>query len=206
MKKIDENVFLYFNQSGTDTWDFFWTLLTDKFVAIPLFAVLLCVIWYKSSFKTTLYIGVFLVAIVGFTDLSGKVIKNTVKRPRPCSVHSPIQQEVRVVSDGVIDGLTTKNAEKCEKYSFFSSHAAVSMALAVFLGLLLNSVFSWSLFLMVVWAVLVSVSRIYLGFHYPFDILAAWVYGALVAWLAYKLYVYFASKLSPHHWFNALNK
>lgn len=186
MKRIDEQLFLYFNQSGSEQWDLFWTLLTDKFLALPLFGLILLFLWKKYNFRTAFILGSFMVIMVGFTDVIATVVKNTVERPRPCSVNSPISEQVRVVSDGFFGSLTTKNVEKCEKFSFFSAHAAVSFALALFFGLLLTKSFRYALQLLLIWGFLVSISRIYLGFHYPSDILVGGIVGALIGWVTYK--------------------
>lgn len=188
MKNLDKELFLWFNQLGNESFDFFWVFLTDKFIAIPFFGFLVLLIWYKSNFKTALVVGVFLLALVGFTDLFATLIKNWVERPRPCSVHSNLTDQVRVVSDGLFRTVTTSNTEKCEKFSFFSSHAAVSFALATFLGLLLQKLRKSALFWMLLWAFLVSVSRIYLGFHYPSDISVGGIVGAVFGFIAFEIY------------------
>jgi undecaprenyl-diphosphatase len=195
MKNIDESLFLVFNQSGSETWDFFWTLLTDKYLAALLFGVILLFLWKRYNFKTVFVLGAFLVVMVGVTDVFSTVVKNLVERPRPCSVNSSIVDQVRVVSDGVFGSLTTKNAEKCEKFSFFSAHAAVSLALALFFGLILNKQFKHSMFILVVWGVLVSASRIYLGFHYPSDVIVGAIVGALFGFLFFKILFALQSRL-----------
>lgn len=177
MKKLDTELFLYFNQSGTENWDFFWALLTDKYVALILFALILLILLVKIKFKATFFIGAVMVLLVGTTDVFSRVVKNTFERPRPCSIHSPIQSQVRVVRDGVLKTLTVDNTEKCEKYSFFSSHAAVSFALAIFFGLILKRFNKTWLYALIIWGILVSISRIYLGFHYPSDILTGMLVG-----------------------------
>lgn len=196
MDKIDESLFLAFNKSGSKAWDLFWVILTDKYLAALIFGFILLFLWWKYSFKTVFIIGLFMIALVGVTDGLSTGVKNVVKRHRPCSVHSPISVQVRVVSDGLFSDLTTKNEEKCEKYSFFSSHAAVSFALALFFGLLLNRWFKYSLLLLTVWGVLVGSSRIYLGFHYPSDIIVGAMVGVLVGVSAYRGLIFFQSKLN----------
>lgn len=197
MKNLDQDLFLTFNQSGSESWDLFWTLLTDKYLALPVFAILLLIILIKFKFKTAFVVGVFMVALVGVTDLFSSVVKNTVERPRPCSINSPIQDEVRIVSDGIFGSLTTSNEEKCEKFSFFSAHAAVSFALALFFGLILKRFSTIWLFTLIIWAILVSISRIYLGFHYPSDILTGAIVGTLFGTLFY--YLLLRSKKFFHH-------
>lgn len=197
MKNLDKDLFLSFNQSGSESWDFFWTLLTDKYLAIPVFALLLLIVLLKYKFKTAFVVGVFMVALIGVTYVFSSVVKSTVQRPRPCSINSPIKDEVRIVSDGVFGNLTTSNVEKCEKFSFFSSHAAVSFALALFFGLILAKIASVWLFALIIWATLVSISRIYLGFHYPSDILVGAIVGGVFGFAFYRL-ILFGQKYTNH--------
>lgn len=197
MKNLDKDLFLSFNQSGSESWDFFWTLLTDKYLAIPVFALLLLIVLLKYKFKTAFVVGVFMVALIGVTYVFSSVVKSTVQRPRPCSINSPIKDEVRIVSDGVFGNLTTSNVEKCEKFSFFSSHAAVSFALALFFGLIISKIASVWLFVLIIWATLVSISRIYLGFHYPSDILVGAIVGGVFGYAFYRL-ILFGQKYTNH--------
>jgi undecaprenyl-diphosphatase len=78
-------------------------------------------------------------------------------------------------------------APRCGRYGYFSAHAASSMALAIFLGLLFRKTYKYLVFLLLFWASIVGFSRIYLGVHYPLDILTGMVIGALVGFLIYKI-------------------
>jgi len=112
-----------------------------------------------------------LIAIVLFTltdQFASTVIKNLVERPRPC--HEV--EGVRVLY-------------RCGKtFSFPSGHAMTSMAAAIFFGLMFRRL----LWLLIAASVLVSYSRVYLGVHYPFDLLAGWVFGGGLAVLAVLVY------------------
>jgi undecaprenyl-diphosphatase len=69
-------------------------------------------------------------------------------------------------------------------YGFFSAHAANSMAVAIFMGMLLRQLWSWFIFVGVLLALMVGFSRIYLGVHYPFDVLIGFFIGAFFAFMA----------------------
>ncbi len=101
--------------------------------------------------------------------------KNTFERLRPC--HQ--LEQVRIV--GECGGL----------YSFISSHAANTFAIAFFIGLTLKNI-KWFVFLFS-WAVIIGYSRIYLGVHFPFDIIGGMFWALFVSLLVYNV---FKSKLN----------
>lgn len=116
--------------------------------------------------RTTVLLAVILLTLTD--QLSSTVIKNLVERARPC--HDV--EGVRVLY-------------RCGKtFSFPSSHAVSSMAAAIYFGLLYRRLL-WSL---VAVSVLVSYSRIYLGIHFPFDILGGWLLGGGLASAAVWVY------------------
>lgn len=112
--------------------------------------------------------------------------KDVFERLRPC--HNPNIASLVHVVDGCGG-----------KYGFVSSHASNSFALALFIGLLLRKHYKYFLPLMVFWAALVSYSRIYVGVHYPADILGGAILGSLIGifvyWLMKKLNAKFNFKL-----------
>jgi undecaprenyl-diphosphatase len=71
-------------------------------------------------------------------------------------------------------------ADGCGRYGYFSAHAASSMAAAVFLGLLLKPYFKALPFVLLLWASVIAYSRIYLGVHYPLDIITGMFFGACI--------------------------
>ncbi|MDO9596071.1 MAG: phosphatase PAP2 family protein, partial [Lutibacter sp.] len=79
-------------------------------------------------------------------------------------------------------------------YGYFSAHAANTMALAVFFGLLLRNKLSYLFPILVIWAILVSYSRIYLGVHFPLDILTGMLIGLIYGTLFYALFKAFLKK------------
>ena len=121
-----------------------------------------------------------IIIVIGLSDwISSGVIKNSVKRNRP-SHNTEISQNVHLYSYS--DGAKYQGGT----FGFVSSHAANSFAIATLAFLFLRKKskrWSW-LFL---WAITVSYSRIYLGVHYPLDILGGAMVGVLVATLGYFL-------------------
>ena len=81
-------------------------------------------------------------------------------------------------------------ADGCGRYGYFSAHAASSMAAAVFLGLLLKPYYKALPFLLLLWASVVAYSRIYLGVHYPLDIITGMFFGAWIGLAVFRLNVW----------------
>jgi undecaprenyl-diphosphatase len=81
-------------------------------------------------------------------------------------------------------------AERCGRYGFFSGHSSNSMAAAVFGGLILRPYFKNLIFILLFWSFIVAYSRIYVGVHYPLDIVCGMTFGALTGFSFYKLNKY----------------
>ncbi|MCH2489645.1 MAG: phosphatase PAP2 family protein [Flavobacteriales bacterium] len=175
--QYDTEVFLYLNQLGNTHWDGFWRIVTLKWSSIPLYAFLLFLVYKRFGPKGTLIIMVCAALLVTATDQLANLFKYGVARPRPCQVES-LKDTMRFV------------AERCGRYGYFSAHAASSMGVAVFLGLSLQKWYRYLPFLLLFWAAVVAYSRIYLGVHYPLDILTGMVIGGGIGWLVYRLQNY----------------
>lgn len=176
--EIDKELFLYLNGLGSQTWDSLWLLITDKLTFIPLYAILLFLIYKKHGLKPLLMMVVVIAAMVTFTDQTTNIVKRSVERFRPCACED-IMDMIRYI------------AERCSSNrSFFSGHASNSMAAAVFGGLVLRPYFKNLIFILLFWSFIVAYSRIYVGVHYPIDILCGMTFGALAGFGFYKLNKY----------------
>jgi undecaprenyl-diphosphatase len=83
------------------------------------------------------------------------------------------------------------------KYGFPSSHASNSFALAVFVILLIGKRFKWLNYVVLSYPILVSYSRIYLGVHYPGDVICGMIIGSLLGFIFYKIWRYSEMKIYP---------
>jgi undecaprenyl-diphosphatase len=172
--QYDSDLFLYLNNLGSETWDGLWLLITNKLTFAPLYAVLLYLIYKHLGLKPLLYLVVLIALMITFTDQVTNLFKSGFMRPRPCRAQD-IMDQLRFI------------APRCGKYGFFSGHSSNSMAAAVFGGFLLRPYYKKLIFLLLFWSFLVAYSRIYVGVHYPLDIICGMAFGALAGWLFYKL-------------------
>jgi undecaprenyl-diphosphatase len=119
-------------------------------------------------------VAIFLGLLFLISDQSSvKLFKDVFERLRPC--HNP-----------QIAGLVHTLHGKCGgQFGFVSSHAANSFALAVFSGFLLRSKYKYLMIIMLMWAALVSYSRVYVGVHYPADIMGGAILGSTIAILMF---------------------
>jgi undecaprenyl-diphosphatase len=177
MKEViayDQQLFVFLNNLGSATYDGFWLFLTKQTHWTPFFLVLLFVIYKKIGWKQTLFLLVFMAALIAFTDQFTNLVKNNVQRLRPCNTPN-LQGLIRVV-------------KASDTFSFFSGHAANSMASATFLYVVFRSKITWFKWLFL-WPLIFAYSRIYLGLHFPLDILAGFAFGSCSGYAFSRLYV-----------------
>ena len=173
----DTDLFLFLNNLGSSTYDGLWLVITNKLTFIPLYAILLYLIYRHLGWKTLLLLIVVIAAMITFTDQVTNVFKDGFQRPRPCRAYG-VKNLMRFI------------APRCGKYGFFSGHSSNSMAVAVFAGLLLRPYYKKLIFLLLFWSAVVAYSRIYVGVHYPIDIICGMLFGALAGFSFYKLQIY----------------
>ena len=176
--QYDKELFLYLNSLGNPSWDGLWLLITNKLTFIPLYAILLFLVYKHLGIKALLAIVIVVALMITFTDQITNLFKYVIaKRPRPCR-------------DEDMQGIMRFIAPRCGRYGFFSGHAANSMAAAVFAGLLLKPYYKKLIFILLLWSAVVAYSRIYVGVHYPLDIVCGMAFGALSGFGFYKLQIY----------------
>ena len=174
LNQLDHELFLYLNNLGNEHWDWMWIAISDKWMAIPLYAILLFLVFKKFGWKSTLLIMVFVTLLITATDQLANLFKHGFERARPCRQEG-IMEYARFV------------AERCGRFGFFSAHAANSTGVAVFLSLLFKKHYPKLFVFLLIWAVVVSYSRIYLGVHYPGDVLLGMLIGASFGFIFYKI-------------------
>lgn len=175
--ELDAKLFLYLNNLGNHTWDWVWLLITDKWTAIPLYALLLYLIFKRYGVKGTIISLVLVALLITCTDQLANVFKHAFERPRPCRQEG-VMEYARYI------------AVRCGRFGYFSAHASSNFALAIFVGLILKKAYPKLIYIMLFWALVVSYSRIYVGVHYPLDVITGMVIGAILGYCFYLLHVY----------------
>ena len=171
--ELDRSLLLYLNNLGTPSWDGFWLVVTNKRTFIPLYLVLIYLIAKRFTVKEIVVLVLTIAGMILFTDQITNLFKFTFERLRPCA------------QEGVLEYI---RQGECWGYGFFSGHSSNSMAAAIFTGLMLRPVYKNFIYFMIVWSIVVAYSRIYLGLHYPLDILCGLTFGAVAGYLFYKVF------------------
>ncbi|MEG1838493.1 MAG: phosphatase PAP2 family protein [Bacteroidaceae bacterium] len=180
--EYDKEVTLYLNGSNSLFWDGFLWVFTSTVIWIPLVLTLLYVIVKNNKLKETLLIITMIALVIFLSDrISSGLFKPYFQRFRPA-------QDANIMY--LIDIV---NNYRGGRFGFISSHAANSFGVFTFIVLLIKN--KQLNFLLLIWAILNSYSRIYLGVHYVGDILCGALLGCLVGYLVYKLYILIKQKL-----------
>lgn len=174
----DKEIFLSLNSINAHWMDPFMLVITSH-SAWASAAVLVIAFMIFKRHKTGLWASLFLALSVGMNFLVNHIVKIIVLRPRP--IHEEAFQDV-------IHAITGYESS----YSFFSAHSSNSFCLAIFSSLFLRS--KYYTFTISVWATVVAYSRIYVGKHYPFDVLCGLLFGILMGVLGYRLFDKFREK------------
>jgi undecaprenyl-diphosphatase len=170
IQHVDQSFLLFLNSFHNSFWDKVNILWTSIEIWIPFYVLLLYFI-IKKYRRNSIYIIVILALAITISDQFSGLIKDLTQRLRP--THDP-------ALSGVIHNILNKGG----LYSFFSAHAANTFTVASITALLFrNRPYSVLIF---VWAIVVSYTRIYLGLHFPLDIITGCIWGILTGFAAYK--------------------
>ncbi|MBS9462186.1 phosphatase PAP2 family protein [Flagellimonas sp. 389] len=183
--KIDKELFLYLNGLGTPLWDGFWIYLsrTLSFVTVPIYLFVLLYSYRVFGLKKTIFALFTITLLIISTELLSILFKSEIARLRPC-YDDEIKDVIRLVKD-YCGG----------KFSYFSAHAANSSAFAIFFGVLFIKQNRFLFSLLIIWALLVSYSRIYIGVHFPLDVLTGIVFGIFFGWLFAVMFFVFKIRM-----------
>ncbi|TPE45893.1 phosphatase PAP2 family protein [Pontibacter mangrovi] len=175
LEQLDKEVFVYLNDLHSPFWDAVMVFVSEKLVWIPFYLGLVGYLVWRYRRQSILMILLVVLAI-GLSDfIASGLMKPYFMRLRPC--HDPTLSGIVNIVEGCGG-----------RYGFISSHAANTFALAVFFNLILSDRYFIFKVVLVAWAVVVTYSRIYLGVHFPADVLLGALLGALMAFLCSMLY------------------
>ena len=181
--EIDTELLIYLNGFGSTSWDSFWMFMTTSVTSIPVYLLAMFFIYKEYGVKKMLYSLLFLAILITISDQLANLFKYGFERLRPCH-NTDVKDLIRLVKP-TCGG----------KYSFYSAHASTSMAIVVYLSLLIRKQVKYFAIFLIVWALFVGYSRIYIGVHFPFDVLFGFSIGTLIGVFIYKLLKVFYKKV-----------
>lgn len=177
---LDKELLIYLNGLGSERWNDFYLYITKQLNWWPYFLLLIFLLLKKITPKQFLVLILVLAVFFLFTDQMTNLIKNTVQRYRP--LNDPSVRDFLIFS-----GRPTSS------WSFFSGHASNSSGSTLILFLILRKYYKYA-FLMFIFPLLFAYTRIYLGLHFPGDILAGYAFGMMSGFGFYKLFCYLNTK------------
>lgn len=177
---LDKELFVYLNGLGNENWDTFWMTVTNQLSWIPLYILFLILIFKQLGWKKGLILVVFSALLVTFSDQFSNLMKNSFERLRPNRDPS-INEFIRILKNN-------------KSFSFISGHATTSTAVTLFMHLTLRKYYKYTL-LFFIWPILFAYSRIYIGVHFPLDIICGALFGMLIGLLFYVLSLKLLAKI-----------
>ena len=175
LTRIDTELFLFLNGLHVDWLDPVMTFISGKITWAPFYIVLLFLV-IKNYKKQSIIIIIGIILLIVCSDqVSSGIFKPIFERPRPC--HNEAIKDLVYLPNGHCGGA----------YGFISSHACNTFALAAFLTLILKKYYKKIAYVMFIWATLVAYSRIYMGVHYPGDVIAGAAVGAIIGVIIAKI-------------------
>lgn len=177
---LDQSIFIYLNNLGSPYWDGLWQIITNQFSWTPLFILMSFLLFKVYGLKKGLIILLIASVLVTFTDQFVNLIKHLFERVRPNN-DPTVQNLIRIVKSP-------------RSFSFVSGHATNSMANTVFVYLLLKNRFKYT-WLFFIWPLFFAYSRIYVGVHYPIDILSGALLGMILGFGFYKITHFVLAKI-----------
>lgn len=170
---IDTDLFLWLNSYHNSYWDIFMKMVSAKFTWVVMYVIIILALWKAYGWRSMLIVAIGTMIAVALADqATASLLRPFFERLRPAHIDNPISPFVHIV-DGSRGGA----------YGFPSSHAANTFATATLLSLVFRRwQFTVAIF---IWAILNCYSRIYLGMHYPGDLIAGILIGFLFGLILY---------------------
>jgi undecaprenyl-diphosphatase len=174
LEQLDQRLFLFLNSLNNTFFDGLMYTISGKIIWAPLYLAILIWLGIRYRNRFPLILGFIALAVLLSDQVSVQLFKNVFHRFRPC--HEPALEGMVHLVRGECGGL----------YGFVSSHATNSFNVALISLLFIQK--RWYTFSILTWAALIGYSRIYLGVHYPGDVICGSILGALIGWSVFKLW------------------
>ena len=169
----DKKLLVFLNNLGSESYDNLWLIITKQVNWLPFFLLIFYLSFKKMGLKNLLVLLIFVAFLILVCDQSANLFKNTFQRLRPCN-NPELKGIIRIVKSS-------------SSYSFYSGHATNSMASMTFLYLILKKFYK-NVYWVFIFPLVFAYSRIYLGLHFPVDIITGYAFGFLYGFLFFKLY------------------
>jgi undecaprenyl-diphosphatase len=184
VQSFDQSLFVLVNRIATHPWlDTLMPFFRESTFWIPFYIFLVVFVFVNFGKKGWVWLLFAFITVLLTDQLSSSIIKNWVQRPRPCS--DPLfSDQVRLLLDHCSGG-----------YSFTSSHATNHFGVATFLFITLGPFFGIWKYLLFIWAALICYAQVYVGVHYPLDV----VFGALLGFTIGHFVCWAYQKSDPLH-------
>jgi len=169
--QYDTELLIFLNNLGSSFWDPFWMFITNQLNWTPLFLFIIYLVYKRFGWKKGTFLILSMIALVAISDQFVNFVKNSFMRLRP--VNDPLVSEfLRIVY-------------KPGGFSFMSGHATTSTFFTVFVITALSG-YGKRVFWLLTFPILFGYSRLYLGVHYPTDVMTGFLTGTVLALLYFK--------------------
>jgi len=177
---LDQSVFFLINGNHSPFWDEIMIFFTQAYTWAAFFILFIFFIIKKYKIRKTLIIFFLLIIAIAFSDQLSNVSKEFIQRLRP--THEP------AIKDIVHFAL-----KRGGLYGFFSAHASNTMVMAVLSSLIFkNKTYNYLIFS---WIFLIGYTRVYLGMHYPLDVIGGWITGSILGYCVYLIIIFLEKHL-----------
>jgi len=179
--ELDKELLVFLNGLGSPAFDGMWLIITKQLYWTPFFLVIFFLLQKKLGWKNFGYYILFIALLILVCDQTANLFKNGFERLRPCN-DEQIKGIIRIVKSS-------------SSFSFFSGHATNSMATTVLTFMILKKFYKHA-YLLFLFPLIFAYSRIYLGLHFPSDIVTGYAFGAIFGFICYKFYLKFVIRNS----------
>jgi undecaprenyl-diphosphatase len=179
--ELDKRVLVFLNSFHSPLLDPVMMMITKTFFWLPLYLFLIFLLFRKFKHGAWFILIGAAITILLSDQITSTLMKPFFARLRPS--HDPSMQGLLHMVDGYRGGL----------YGFSSGHAANTIGVSLFVWLTLRPVYRW-IGLIFIWAILMTYTRIYLGVHYPGDILVGGSIGLICGWIGFTISVYLRNR------------